>query len=99
MINFVEMVKKSRENIKSSKAGNSKPDENRSMVLYNDDVNSFDYVIDKLVEVCNHDITQAEQCAYITHFKGQCDIKTGKFDNLKPMKDALAERGLTVIIK
>ncbi|MDA3819643.1 MAG: ATP-dependent Clp protease adaptor ClpS [Candidatus Delongbacteria bacterium] len=93
------MVKKHRENIKSSKKRNQKPSNNRSMVLYNDDINSFDFVIDCLVEICKHDGNQAEQCAYITHFKGKCDVKTGKFDDLKPMKDALIERGLNVMIE
>ncbi|MGC9331525.1 MAG: ATP-dependent Clp protease adaptor ClpS [Bacteroidales bacterium] len=93
------MVKKTREHIKSSKNRNHKADNYKSMVLYNDDVNSFDFVIDSLVEVCKHDHTQAEQCAYITHFKGKCDVKTGKYDDLKPMKDALIVRGLTVKIE
>jgi ATP-dependent Clp protease adaptor protein ClpS len=51
------------------------------------------------MQVCSHTHEQAEQCAYITHFKGKCDVKTGKFDDLKPMKDALIERGLNVMIE
>ncbi|MGM0649089.1 MAG: ATP-dependent Clp protease adaptor ClpS [Bacteroidota bacterium] len=93
------MVKKTKENTGTSQQNKKNEDKHRSMVLHNDDVNSFDFVIDCLVEICKHDVTQAEQCAYITHYKGKCDIKTGNFDELKPMKDALIERGLTVIIE
>jgi ATP-dependent Clp protease adaptor protein ClpS len=71
---------------------------NRHLVLYNDDVNSFDYVISCLVEVCEHDFIQAEQCAFITHFKGKCDIKKGDYKSLKPMKQNLVDKGLRVTI-
>lgn len=64
------------------------------LILLNDDVNTFDFVIESLVEICKHDYPQAEQCAFITHHKGQCDVKHGTFDKLKPMKDALLDRGL-----
>lgn len=65
------------------------------LVLYNDDVNTFDFVIETLVEVCNHDVLQAEQCAMITHFKGQCVIKTGSYSYLKPMHTEILERKLS----
>mgnify|MGYP001766038761 FL=1 len=71
---------------------------NKVLILYNDDVHTFDYVIDALVEICGHEYYQASQCATITHYKGKCDIKTGKFASLKVMKDALTERELTVTI-
>lgn len=71
---------------------------NRNLVLYNDDVNSFDYVISCLIEVCDHDIIQAEQCAFITHFKGKCDIKKGDYKYLKPIKQNLVDKGLRVTI-
>jgi ATP-dependent Clp protease adaptor protein ClpS len=71
---------------------------NRHLVLYNDDTNSFDYVISCLVEVCEHDFIQAEQCAFITHFKGKCDIKKGDYKSLKPMKQNLVDKGLRVTI-
>lgn len=71
---------------------------NRHLVLYNDDVNSFDYVISCLVEVCEHDFIQAEQCAFITHFKGKCDIKKGDYKSLKPIKQNLVDKGLRVTI-
>ncbi|ALO14348.1 MAG TPA: ATP-dependent Clp protease adaptor ClpS [Salinivirga sp.] len=71
----------------------------RVLLLYNDDVNTFDFVIKSLVEVCNHNNEQAEQCAYITHYKGKCDIKTGSMELLKPMKNILIDRGLSVTIE
>ncbi|HOZ31172.1 MAG TPA: ATP-dependent Clp protease adaptor ClpS [Bacteroidales bacterium] len=71
---------------------------NRLLVLYNDDINSFDYVINCLIEVCNHDIIQAEQCAFITHYNGKCDIKKGDYKSLKPLKESLVKKGLRVTI-
>ncbi|MFN4929813.1 MAG: ATP-dependent Clp protease adaptor ClpS, partial [Bacteroidota bacterium] len=49
----------------------------KTLILYNDDVNTFDYVIDSLVEVCDHDVVQAEQCAYLVHYTGKCEVKNG----------------------
>ena len=71
---------------------------NRTLVLHNDDVHTFDYVIDALIEICDHEFIQASQCATITHFKGKCDLKEGNFSTLKTMKDALVLRELTVTI-
>jgi len=68
------------------------------LILHNDDVHTFDYVIEALVEICGHEYYQASQCATITHFKGKCVIKRGGFSSLKVMKDALMERELTVTI-
>ena len=76
----------------------SEKNDNRHLVLYNDDINSFDYVISCLVEVCEHDIIQAEQCAFITHYKGKCDIKKGDYKKLKPLRENLVEKGLRVTI-
>jgi len=70
----------------------------RWLVLHNDEVNTFEYVIESLVEVCEHDQVQAEQCTFIVHYKGKCDVKNGSFTSLKPIKDELARRGLTVTI-
>ncbi len=67
--------------------------------LINDDVNSFDDVIDSLIEICDHDPIQAEQCAFITHTKGKCAVKNGEFPILEVMMVALFDRGLTVEIK
>ena len=69
------------------------------LILHNDEINTFDFVIDTLVEVCKHDSTQAEQCAWITHHHGKCDVKKGNFNILKPLKDEIINRGLTVTIE
>ncbi|MBN2777122.1 MAG: ATP-dependent Clp protease adaptor ClpS [Bacteroidales bacterium] len=71
---------------------------NRMLFLYNDNVNTFDYVITCLIEVCEHDIVQAEQCAFITHYKGKCDIKKGDYKSLKTLRESLIEKGLKATI-
>jgi len=68
------------------------------LILFNDDFNTFDFVIRSLVEVCDHDEIQAEQCAMIVHYKGKCVVKTDSFNSLKPMFDELSRRDLTVSI-
>jgi ATP-dependent Clp protease adaptor protein ClpS len=70
----------------------------RGLILYNDDVNTFDFVIDTLMAVCDHEHEQAEQCAMITHYKGKCNVKTGDYYEVKPMFDEMTFRGLTVSI-
>ena len=91
------------EKIKIKPAGRNLSAESKSnevfLVLYNDDINSFDYVIDTLIEICGHDSMQAEQCALITHLKGKCDIKKGTYFTLKPTKDLLITKGLSVVIE
>ena len=71
----------------------------RGLILHNDDVNTFDFVIDTLMEVCNHEHEQAEQCALITHLKGKCNVKSGDYGIVKPMYDEMTVRGLTVSIE
>jgi len=68
------------------------------LILHNDDVHTFDYVIDALIEICEHGYEQAAQCTFLVHYKGKCDVKKGSFDSLKPMKDALIERELNATI-
>ncbi len=70
----------------------------RDLILYNDDVNSFEHVINCLVQYCEHDLIQAEQCAYIVHHKGKCGIKRGTFEKLKPICEVLLEKGLSAKI-
>ena len=70
-----------------------------NLILYNDDFNTFDHVIESLVDICNHEPIQAEQCAYIVHYTGKCDVKNGYFPSLKPLKSALIEKGLSVTIE
>jgi len=68
--------------------------ESATLVLYNDDINTFDHVIKSLVEVCGHDPVQAEQCAMIVHFKGSCDVKIGMIEVLNAMSRSLNLKGL-----
>jgi len=65
------------------------------IVLFNDDIHSFDYVIDSLIDVCEHTVEQAEQCTYLVHFKGKCTVKTGELKELKPRCSKLLELGLS----
>lgn len=68
------------------------------IVLYNDDVNTFDYVIDTLIYACDHTPEQAEQCSILVHYKGKCTVKTGLYDDLKPRCSMLLEAGLSAEI-
>jgi ATP-dependent Clp protease adaptor protein ClpS len=70
----------------------------RRLILFNDDVNTFEDVIAWLIEICDHAPEQAKQYAYIVHFNGKCDVKSGSFEFLKPKANALLNRGLTVEI-
>lgn len=70
-----------------------------SLILWNDDVNTFDHVIDCLVSICDHSTTQAEQCAYIVHYKGKCVVKEGNKEKLEPLLVALQQQKLTAEIK
>lgn len=65
------------------------------LVVYNDDINTFDYVISCLVEICGHNLEQAEQCTLLIHYKGKCKVKTGSLEILKPMHQKLLSRSLT----
>ena len=75
-------------------SGDANADHQARLVLHNDDINTFDYVMDTLVEVCDHSLTQAEQCATITHFKGKCEVKSGTFAAMKELRYKLISRGL-----
>lgn len=90
---------KSLKQNKERKKGNPKRDKNYSLILYDDDYHTFDYVIDSLIEVCCHDTLQATQCTYLVHFKKKCEIKTGSVEFLKPMKEALSQKDLKARIK
>ncbi len=70
-----------------------------SLVVWNDEVNTFEWVIETLVEVCRHSHEQAEQCAYIIHFQGKYAVKEGSYDELKPMCDAITDRGIGATIE
>ena len=71
---------------------------NNEIVLYNDDVNTFDHVIETLILVCKHTAEQAEQCAILVHYKGKCTVKTGSLNELIPQCSLLLEAGLSAEI-
>lgn len=73
-------------------------EETKQIVLYDDDFNTFDFVIESLIKVCQHSAIQAEQCTHIVHHNGKCGVKKGNISKLKPICSALLERGLTAEI-
>ncbi|GAA0875893.1 ATP-dependent Clp protease adaptor ClpS [Wandonia haliotis] len=70
----------------------------RNLIVFNDDVNTFDFVIEALVKVCKHEPIQAEQCTMIIHYNGKCSVKKGDWEALEPMCTALLDRGITAEI-
>ena len=86
------MVKeKTTEIIKKKAVKSSK----KQLILYNDDFNTFDFVIDTLIKVCGHEPEQAEQCTLIVHYKGKCSVKSGSLNELKPLHKEMINRKLT----
>jgi ATP-dependent Clp protease adaptor protein ClpS len=73
--------------------------EDKQIVVYNDDFNTFDHVINSLIKVCKHDPIQAEQCTFLIHHKGKCSVKKGSYEKLEPMCTAWLERGITAEIE
>lgn len=69
-------------------------DEPYQLIVWNDEVNTFEWVIQALMEVCGHSEEQAEQCAWLIHYKGKYAVKNGSYDDLKPLCDAITERGI-----
>ena len=68
------------------------------LVLFNDDVNTFDHVVEILIRVCGHTLEQAEQCSIIVHYKGKCTVKTGSYEELKPRCTQLLQADLSAEI-
>lgn len=66
-----------------------------NLVVFNDDVNTFDHVIETLIDVCEHTLIQAEQCTHIIHNNGKCSVKSGEFDRLKGMRQRICEAGIS----
>ncbi len=71
----------------------------KEIILHNDDVNTFEHVIVSLMDICDHDPLQAEQCAWLVHYTGKCSVKRGAFEVLQPLCEALCERGLSADIQ
>jgi ATP-dependent Clp protease adaptor protein ClpS len=73
--------------------------EQKDLIVYNDDVNTFDHVIDSLIKVCEHNPIQAEQCTWIIHHNGKCQVKRGDYERLEPLCTALLDRGISAMIE
>jgi len=87
-----------KEKVKTGRKRGPKIPGSHDLFLFNDNFNTFEFVIDTLVEVCGHDSIQAEQCALVAHFKGKCVVKSGTLEELKPIHDEMTHRDLTVSI-
>lgn len=72
--------------------------DNYCLVLFNDEVNSFDFIIESLINICEHNPVQAEQCTIIAHYKGKCDVKLGSYDQLLDLKREFDLKGITTSI-
>ena len=70
----------------------------RDLIVFNDDVNTFEHVTATLIKICKHDPQQAEQCTYIIHFKGKCAVKKGTYNELKPMREGVCDAGIKAAI-
>jgi ATP-dependent Clp protease adaptor protein ClpS len=71
----------------------------KDLIIYNDDYNTFEHVIESLIKVCEHNPIQAEQCTYIIHHNGKCQVKRGEYELLEPLCTALLERGISAEIE
>ena len=69
-----------------------------NLVVFNDDVNTFDHVINTLIDICDHTPEQAEQCTLLVHYKGKCTVKNGEFDELATMRNDICKRGISAEI-
>ena len=76
-----------------------KADNKRALVVHNDDYNTFDHVTDTLIDVCRHNLIQAQQCTLIIHYNGKCEVKLGTLQELMPLRFAIQNRGLSVTIE
>ena len=74
-------------------------DQPKDLIVYNDDFNTFEHVINTLIKVCKHDAHQAEQCTYIIHYKGKCSVKKGSYQELKTMRESISEAGIKATIE
>ena len=84
---------------RSKQASKDKESDYRYLILHNDEVNTFEFVMETLVEVCKHSSNQAEQCAMIAHYKGKCEVLTGEKSELKEIREELISRGLKATIE
>ncbi|GAB3719985.1 ATP-dependent Clp protease adaptor ClpS [Spirosoma lituiforme] len=66
-----------------------------TLVVFNDEVNTFEHVIETLIDVCGHTAEQAEQCTLLIHYKGKCSVKNGSWEELVPMRNEICRRGIS----
>ena len=66
----------------------------KDLIVFNDDINTFEHVIETLIKVCKHTAEQAEQCTLLIHYKGKCAVKKGSYEELRPMREAICEVGI-----
>lgn len=92
------MIMSTKEEISEELLVKDKTVKQREIVLFNDDVNTFDHVIETLIAVCDHSAEQAEQCSLIVHYNGKCTVKTGEYSDLKPRCSRLLQAGLSAEI-
>ena len=85
---------KTKEKIQEQHEVNTLEKPNNEIVVYNDDYNTFDHVIETLIKACKHTPQQAEQCTILVHYKGQCTVKTGELIDLKPICSNILEAGI-----
>lgn len=87
-----------KEEVLEQKKTDTKKNKNHEIVLFNDEYNTFDHVIETLIYACDHTPEQAEQCSLLVHYKGKCTVKTGPYNDLKPRCSKLLEAGLSAEI-
>jgi len=88
-----------KEKIKEKFSVSEKESDRHEIILYNDEINTFDHVINTLIHACEHSPEQAEQCSLIVHYNGKCSVKTGTYEDLKPRCTMLLNADLTAEIK
>ena len=87
-----------KEKVLEKKEVETKETRLHEIVLYNDDYNTFDHVIETLIMACDHTPEQAEQCSLLVHYKGKCTVKTGPYKDLEPRCTILLDEGLSAEI-
>lgn len=92
------MTSKEKHKEEISEGNDQQNSRERFLVLHNDDYHTFDYVINALIEICEHDFIQAEQCTLLVHYKGKCDVKKGSLSYLKPLRRAFTQKDLKATI-
>ena len=98
IIFYISRVSNTKKKIQDARDVLEKETNPFEIVLFNDDVNTFDHVIDSLIEICDHTLEQAEQCTLLVHYKGKCTVKTGEYKDLKPRCTRLLTQGLSAEI-